>query len=190
MMAWTLDDGTDVDVIRRYLELVATSDVRLTMFVAGSSNAWRDIASELQPFVSSGQIQLANHTYHHSRLTDLSYTARAHEIQRDHDFLLDTFGVDARPFWRPPYGVHGPLTDSAATTVGYTTPVMWNGSLGAAGETDTDEILRYASKYFRPGIILIGHLNRPTVTELFPELLALLDERGLKTATLNDVYLR
>jgi peptidoglycan/xylan/chitin deacetylase (PgdA/CDA1 family) len=71
----------------------------------------------------SGQIQLANHTWSHPDLTTLSPVRIAEQIQRNHTFLSNAFGVDARPYLRP-YGRHNAAVRSAAADLGYTITTM------------------------------------------------------------------
>jgi Polysaccharide deacetylase len=58
-----------------------------------------------------GQIQLGNHTWSHPDLTKLPLTARAKQLRHNHDFLWKTYGIDVRPYFRPPYGQHDAHVD-------------------------------------------------------------------------------
>ena len=78
---------------------------------------------------SDGQIQLGNHTWSHPDLTKLPLTAAAEELRHNHDFLWKTYGVDARPYFRPPYGQHNTHIDKISSELGYTANTLWSGSL-------------------------------------------------------------
>ena len=95
--------------------------LRLTYFVNGIYQSWTDNLALLRPLVERGQIQLANHTWSHPDLTKVSKTLVAQEISRNDRFLKNTFGVDARPYFRPPYGRHNPVVDAVAADLGYDT---------------------------------------------------------------------
>ncbi len=188
LLAWTIDDGANGDVIAAYAAFAAASGVRLTMFVTGTYRAWDENVAALAPLVASGQVQLGNHTWSHPDLTSLDDTGVADELQRNHDFIGDTFGVDARPYYRPPFGYHDDRVDGIAAELGYTVPTLWYGSLSDSGEVPATLIVELARQWFLPGHIVIGHLNWPPVTTVFEELRAIIAERGLTTVTLNDVF--
>lgn len=188
LLAWTVDDGSDSSVVRAYADFAAQTGTRLTLFVTASYSAWTENKAALAPLVSSGQVQLANHTWSHPDLTSLSTAGIVDELQRAHDRIGELYGVDARPFYRPPYGFHDQHVRDAAASIGYTSPVLWYGSLADSGLIPSDEIVRLAHEWFLPQHIVIGHLNHPPVTTVFPQLTQVIKDRGLTTVTLNDVF--
>ena len=188
VMAWTVDDGTSSAVVGAYTAFAARSGIRLTYFVNGTYSSWDENADAIRPLVASGQIQLANHTWSHPDLTTLDDAGIQAELQRNRDHLAELYGVDARPYFRPPYGRHDARVDAAAAAIGYTVPTLWYGSLGDSGPLPEQTIVDLATEWFAAGRIVIGHLNHDPVTHVFDRLEAILDERGLTTVTLNDVF--
>ena len=188
LLAWTIDDGTDAEVIAAYAAFAAATGIRLTMFVTGTYFAWDENVATLAPLIASGQVQLANHTWSHPDLTTLDDAGVASELQRTHDFIGDVFGVDARPFFRPPFGFHDERVDAIAADLGYTVPTLWYGSLADSAEIPASKIVELANQWFLPQHIVIGHLNWMPVTTVFDDLRAIILERGLTTVTLNDVF--
>ena len=188
LLAWTVDDGSNSDVVRLYTQFAHQTGTRLTFFLNGSYPAWTEHADLLKPLVASGQIQLGNHTFSHADLTSLSDDDVVRELQRNHDFIVDTYGVDPRPFYRPPYGYRDHRTDRLAASIGYTTPVLWHGSLSDSGHITEQQVVDFATQWFLPEHIVIGHLNFLPVTNVFPQLHRLITDRGLTTVTLNDVF--
>ncbi|MBG6226009.1 peptidoglycan/xylan/chitin deacetylase (PgdA/CDA1 family) [Arthrobacter sp. CAN_A2] len=188
VLAWTVDDGSDSEVVRLYIEFARTSGTRLTFFLNGSYPGWSEHAKLLRPLVASGQVQLGNHTWSHAALTSLSDAGVVAELQRNHDFIVSTFGVDPRPYYRPPYGYRDARTDAAAASIGYTSPTMWYGSLADSEHRPEQEILGLAGEWFLPAHVVIGHLNFLPVTRVFPQLEQLITDRGLTTVTLNDIF--
>ncbi|MEY4102547.1 MAG: hypothetical protein RIR88_681, partial [Actinomycetota bacterium] len=163
---------------------------RLTFFVTGAYASWRDNAELLRPMVESGQIQLGNHTWTHPTLTKLTDAGVATELKNTHEFLKNTYGVEAYPYYRPPYGTHDARVDKVAASLGYTTPVMWDGSLSDSGLITTDQVKQFATKYLIAEKIVIGHANYTPVTECFEYIRDLVKSRQLKPVTLNDLYLK
>lgn len=190
LLALTVDDGVNSDVVRLYTQFAKDTGIRLTYFVNGVYRSWTDNRDLLRPLVESGQIQLANHTWSHPDLTTMSTSQAAQQITRNDRFLTDTYGVDARPFLRPPYGRHNAAVRACAADLGYTTTTMWNGSLSDSTVVTEDYIVAMAEKYFTPSSIVIGHLNHPPVTHVYDRLVDVIRARKLRTVTLNDVFKR
>jgi len=188
LMAWTVDDGTNAEVIAAYAAFAASTGTRLTMFVTGTYFAWDENVATLAPLIASGQVQLANHTWSHPDLTTLDDAGVANELQRNHDFIAEAFGVDARPYFRPPFGFHDARVDAIAADLGYTVPTLWYGSIADSAEIPAEKIVELATEWFLPQHIVIGHLNWMPVTTVFDQLRSIIVDRGLTTVTLNDVF--
>lgn len=188
LLAITVDDGADSNVVRLYTQFAKDTGVRLTFFVNGSYRSWTENAPLLRPLVESGQIQLGNHTWSHPDLTTVSAAQVADQIQRNHVFLSNTFGVDARPYLRPPYGRHNATVRAVAADLGYNITTMWSGSLADSTVINEDYIVKMADVHFRPQNIVIGHLNHAPVTHVFDRLTNIVRERKLRTVTFNDVF--
>ena len=190
LLAWTVDDGVDTEVVRLYTQFAKDTGVQLTYFVTGVFKSWTENAALLRPLVESGQIQLANHTWTHPDLTKLSPRQIADELKSTDTFLHNTYGVDAAPYFRPPYGHHNAVVDAVAADLGYQVPTLWNGDLRDSAVLPEDQIVKLANQYFTPQNIVIGHLNHAPVTRVYGQLVEIIRARRLRTVTLNDVFLR
>jgi peptidoglycan/xylan/chitin deacetylase (PgdA/CDA1 family) len=189
LLALTVDDGVNTDVVRLYTEFARETGVRLTYFVNGIYPSWTDHLALLRLLVESGQIQLGNHTWSHPNLTKLPVSRVAQQISRNDEFLKTTFGVDARPYLRPPYGRHSSTVDGVAADLGYTAITLWSGSLSDSTVVKEDYIVQMAQRAFTGQAIVIGHLNHLPVTHVYEQLRDLIRARNLRTVTLNDVFL-
>ena len=190
LLAWTVDDGADTDVVRLYTQFAKDTGVRLTYFVTGSYRSWTDNADLIRPLVESRQIQLGNHTWTHPDLTKLSKSQIADELSRTDAFLRNTYGVDATPYFRPPYGHHDASVDAVAADLGYQVPTLWSGDLRDSALLSEDQIVSLASQAFTAQNIVIGHLNHPPITHVYGQLVDIIRSRRLRTVTLNDVFLQ
>ncbi|MBY0442650.1 MAG: polysaccharide deacetylase family protein [Mycobacteriaceae bacterium] len=190
LLAWTVDDGVDTDVVRLYTQFAKDTGIRLTYFVNGIYRSWTDNAALLRPLVESGQIQLANHTWSHPDLTKVSKSRIADELSRNDRFLRDTYGVDATPYFRPPYGNHNAEVDEVAADLGYRMATLWCGTLGDSSVLSEDDVVKMADQFFTAQNIVIGHLNHQPVTHVYGQLVDIIRARALRTVTLNDVFLR
>ncbi|GGO99415.1 polysaccharide deacetylase family protein [Actinomyces gaoshouyii] len=187
-VALTIDDGADASVIDAYLDFAKDSGVRLTFFVTSCYPGWTDCKDKMRPLVESGQVQLGNHTVTHAGLTSLSEAGILEEVSGCETFLKNTYGVTGAPFVRPPYGYRNATTDAVCARLGYSTSTMWYGSFGDSGLLTEDVLLGEARKWLGAQRIVIGHANFPTVTRLYGQIIEILRERSLLTATLDDVY--
>ena len=117
-VAITLDDGVSSEVVRAYTKLARDTGMRLTYFVNGRYQSWTENRDLMLPLVESGQIQLGNHTWSHPDLAKLSKDEIVDQLERNHKFLQSTFGVDSRPYFRPPYGSHNAIADRVPAELG------------------------------------------------------------------------
>lgn len=188
--ALTVDDGISSEVVREYTRFCQRTGMRMTFFVTAQYPSWSDNVAELRPLVESGQIQMANHTWSHPSLLKTSDGGVSDELGRTHDFLLKNYGVDGTPYFRPPFGNHDARVDSIAARLGYTTPVMWHGSLSDAGQITPNQLRDFAHKWIGEKRIVIGHANYPAVTQCFDYITELIQARKLQPVTLNDLFVR
>ncbi|MFM7013934.1 MAG: polysaccharide deacetylase family protein [Actinomycetota bacterium] len=188
-IAWTVDDGVSSKSLREYLDFIEKYELRMTFFVTSGYSSWKKNKRQLQELVDEGRVQLANHTHTHPSLTRLSSTAIQKELRRCGRFIEDNFGVEAKPYYRPPYGRIDARVIAAAKDIGYTRAVMWNGSLGDSVSQRRRYILRMGNKWIQNRTILIDHVNDPTPKYVFSNLSKLLKKRDLETVTLDDVFL-
>jgi peptidoglycan/xylan/chitin deacetylase (PgdA/CDA1 family) len=189
LLALTVDDGVSTEVVQAYTQFAKDTGVRLTYFVNGTYRSWTDNLALLAPLVSAGQIQLGNHTWSHPDLTTVSKDRIAEELSRNGRFLKTTYGIEAAPYFRPPYGKHNATVDAVAADLGYTVPTLWSGSLSDSTLISEDYITAMAREYFTAQTIVIGHLNHLPVTHVYPQLVDIIRSRNLRTVTLNDVFL-
>jgi peptidoglycan/xylan/chitin deacetylase (PgdA/CDA1 family) len=188
LLAFTVDDGTSSEVVAAFADFCRDTGTRITFFVNGVNKSWTVNAPALRPMVDSGQIQLANHTWSHPYITKIGADEVANQITRNTDFLVNTYAVDGRPFFRPPYGRHTDETDRIASDLGYHTITMWSGSLGDSSPLTADELVANAATAFQPQQIVLAHANKPTVTHCYGQLVDIIRSRNLQTVTLNDVF--
>ena len=187
-VAWTVDDGASPEAIRGYAEFSKRTNTRLTFFINASYTGFKEHVSLLRPLVQSGQIQVANHTYSHADLTTLDAEGVKEELQRNEDEIMSMFGVSSKPYFRPPYGRYNDAVLKAAGEIGFTRPVMWNGTTGDEAKTSSRVIYMRCIRYMLPQQIVLGHLNYETIIPILDKVKGLLDDRGLTAVTVRDYY--
>lgn len=187
-IAWTVDDGVSSIALRQYLDFIEKHDLRMTFFITSAYRSWKKNRKQLQELVDQSRVQLANHTFSHVSLTRVSNATIQSELRKCGRFIEDTFGVAAKPYYRPPYGRIDSRVRQAAREIGYRAPVLWNGSLGDSVSQRRKYILRMGNKWIQNRTILIDHVNDPTEPFVFRELAKTLRRRELQTVTLDDVF--
>lgn len=187
-VAWTLDDGTDPESIRRYALYAAESGVRLTIFPVPTYPGWSETAALWRPLVQSGQVQVGNHTWSHTELTTLSDDEIVSELERTEAFFLDLWGTSTKPYFRPPNGSRDDRTDAAAAAAGWTRQVMWSGLLDEGPTKTTADLIASAPLVFTDGAIVIGHANFEPIRESLSAVHAAIVANGFTPVTLRDVY--
>lgn len=188
-VALTIDDGYCDECVSAYVDFAEHSGIHLTFSPNGIyRQVWEPYGSRLRSLSALGQVQIANHTWSHQRITGMAASSLRSDIERNEEWIEETFGTTARPWFRPPYGVRNGASDEAAAGLGYTKILLWNGTLGDATVETPEEIMALADEHFQAGKIVLGHANHPTVTRLFPDLERLMDQRGLKAVTLDEMF--
>lgn len=187
-IALTIDDGTSTAVVAAFAQFCRDSGVRLTFFPNGVNPSWTVNAPMLRPMVDSGQIQMGNHTWSHPKLTQIGLSAVADQLQRNADFLRNTYGTDGAPFYRPPYGLHNADVDRVAADHGYSTVTLWSTHIGDSRPENETQLVSFASRNFNPQQIVLGHANLAPITHTYSQLVDIIQSRGLQTVTLNDVF--
>lgn len=188
-IALTVDDGTCADCVGGYVDFARRSGVHLTFSPNGVlDGAWRPQARALAPLIAAGQVQMINHTWSHRQLTELPDGRIREELERNDAWVVRLFGITTRPYCRPPFGAHDARVDAVAGSLGYTRSVQWSGSYGDSAEVTPEILMDRARTFLQPGVIMLGHANRPTVLGLLDEVLDLVRERRLEPVTLDEMF--
>ncbi len=66
----------------------------------------------------------------------------------------------------------------AAGEIGFTRPVMWNGTTGDEAKTSSRVIYMRCIRYMLPQQIVLGHLNYETIIPILDKVKGLIDDRG------------
>ena len=182
LVALTFDDGpcvftdTILDILERY-------DVRATFFVVGKFvENW---PKTLLRAVNNGH-EVAGHTWHHIRLTDLSNKEIAETIKATSAAIEKVTGVPSSSFFRPPYGEVNRRVTNVCGELGYALinwtvdPQDWrllNASL------IYDELMKTVREN---SIILVHEIFKSTVTAMERVIPALIAE-GYEFVTVSEL---
>lgn len=186
--AWTIDDGASSSAVASYLNIAEKGEHHLTLFVTSAYSSWKVHSKQIRRLLTEGKIQLGNHTVSHKDLSTLSAKDIETQLYGCHKFLLDEYGYDARPYFRPPYGNSNPKVRSVAADMGYTVPTMWYGSFGDSSSVSADRIIQFANKWLVDERIVIDHCNRLKSQETMDQILHIAKSRGLRSVTLTEAF--
>jgi peptidoglycan/xylan/chitin deacetylase (PgdA/CDA1 family) len=187
-VALTIDDGFCPACAARIIHTLASTGAHATIFPNGRySTSWDPLAPEIKRLVAAGQLTVGNHTFLHDDPLGESSDAFRTDLARNERWIERTFGITARPFFRPPYGAYNSETVAVAGELGYTKVIMWSGTV-ADSSPRTEGYIRGAIRYWaHPGSIILMHANYPATSLVLPQLLAILHQRGLRPVTLQEL---
>ncbi|MFI2607032.1 polysaccharide deacetylase family protein [Kitasatospora sp. NPDC018619] len=179
----TIDDGAEKDP--KFVEMLTDLKVPISMFLT------RDIVKNdygyFKPLQALGN-HVQNHTVDHPVMSKIPAEKQKSEICDAQSALTQQYGT-APLLFRPPFG-DGANTATLNTSVQQCGPraiVLWRESMQIH-----DMQYQAADKKLRPGDIVLAHFRGPkelkgaTMTQMFGDLLARIQEQGFSVARLED----
>jgi peptidoglycan/xylan/chitin deacetylase (PgdA/CDA1 family) len=159
IVALTFDAGSNADGLPAILSTLSNAGVPATFFLTGSW-AKSDPAS-VGKIVAAGH-RLGNHTATHPRLTTLSDSAIAKQIETGRSQIMSAGGTDPKPLFRFPYGDRDAHTIAEVNEAGYVA-VRWTvdtlGWKGAVGGSSAQTVIDRTVRAARPGEIVLMHVG-------------------------------
>ncbi|MEV6972979.1 polysaccharide deacetylase family protein [Kitasatospora sp. NPDC093806] len=179
----TIDDGAEKDP--KFVEMLTDLKVPVSMFLT------RDIVKDNYGYFKQLQAlgnHVHNHTVDHAQMSKVAPEKQKSEICDAQSALTQQYGT-APLLFRPPYGdgANTPALNSSVQQCGPRAIVLWRESMQIH-----DMQYQAADKKLRPGDIVLAHFRGPkdlkgeTMTQMFGELLARIQEQGFAVARLED----
>jgi peptidoglycan/xylan/chitin deacetylase (PgdA/CDA1 family) len=183
-VAVTFDDGPAAVHTARVLDVLAEYRLRATFFVTGSRVVQRPAV--IARMADEGH-EVANHTYDHDRLTDLTDADIRRTVDRT-DRAIRTAGAPALRLVRPPGGATTARVQDVLARAGYghvtwtIDPQDWRTTATTAGIRS-----HVLSRLHAGAIVLLhdGSANAPDMIAALPGILEGARERGYCFATLD-----
>jgi peptidoglycan/xylan/chitin deacetylase (PgdA/CDA1 family) len=173
-LALTFDDGPDVHT-PDVLDVLASHRAPGTFFVEGAKVD--DRPGTVARADDEGH-RIANHTYHHERLTELDDAEIRWTVTATDDAIRSA-GVTPLPVLRPTYGDTDDRVRGAVEAVGYR-EVTWDLD-SRDWESTSDEIEQRVLDGLHPGAVILFHdgsSNTPETVEALPTIIEEARERG------------
>ncbi|WP_322753949.1 polysaccharide deacetylase family protein [Frankia sp. Cas3] len=190
-VALTIDDGFNATAVAGYVDFASRAKIPLSFAPNGMyRNVWNQHAAAVRSLIKSGQVTMVNHTWSHRSIRTLSDATLRAEVERNDDWVRQTFGVTTRPWFRPPYGEHNERSRAILAELGYSRILMWSGSVGDSmmGVT-AGELIAAARQAIQPGAVVLGHANQQVVVNLYGELERLIIQRALVPVTVETMFM-
>jgi peptidoglycan/xylan/chitin deacetylase (PgdA/CDA1 family) len=187
-IALTFDDGFCAACVARIVHTLAATGAHATIFPNGVySRSWEPQAATIRRLVAAGALTIGNHTFLHHDAQLESSTAFETDLAHDETWIERTFGVTARPFFRPPYGAYNQNALQIAGKQGYTKVLIWSGTVADSSPRTVGYILGAIRHWAKPGAIILMHGNYPATSIALPQIVDILRARGLRPVTLAEM---
>ncbi|MFJ8626367.1 polysaccharide deacetylase family protein [Kitasatospora sp. NPDC093550] len=179
----TIDDGAEKDP--KFVEMLTDLKVPISMFL--TKDIVKNDYGYFKPLQALGN-HVQNHTVTHPVMSKLPADKQKSEICDDQAALTQQYGT-APLLFRPPFGdgANTPTLNTSVQECGPRAIVLWRESMQIH-----DMQYQAADKKLKPGDIVLAHFRGPkelkgaTMTQMFGDLLARIQEQGFSVARLED----
>lgn len=185
-IALTFDDwGTD-KTVTKILDILAAEDVKATFFL-------RAKGTESNPNLARAMIEgghgVANHTYSHPVVTELSPRELQEDIVKAHQVITEAIQQQPTMLFRPPTGVVDDTTAKAIAAVGYPNIAIYEvTTLDWDSKNSADDIIKSVMKQTTGGSIILLHmLDNIHTIEALPTVIEQLKKKGFVFVKMADL---
>lgn len=182
-VALTLDDGPS-NLTPQFNELLRAEKIRVTYFLVGANMSSDELSASARESASLGAV--ANHTWTHARLTELSEADVDSQVRRTSQAVRAKTRAPVLVF-RPPFGAY---TSSITRIVGSygLVNVMWNTDSRDWAGLGWKDVAKNVLAGLEPGSIVLMHDTREeTLKALRNVIIPELRRRKLKAVTLPEL---
>ncbi|MGW2251823.1 polysaccharide deacetylase family protein [Kitasatospora sp. NPDC001660] len=179
----TIDDGAEKDP--KFVEMLTDLKVPISMFL--TKDIVKNDYGYFKPLQALGN-HIQNHTVTHPVMSKITPDKQKSEVCDDQAALTQQYGT-APLLFRPPFGdgANTPTLNNSVQQCGPRAIVLWRESMQIH-----DMQYQAGDKKLQPGDIILAHFRGPkelkgaTMTQMFGELLARIQEQGFSVARLED----
>lgn len=174
--AWSADD---IDLILKTLD---KHNLKITFFMVGE---WVGKYQEETKKIFQAGHEIANHSYSHPHVNNLSYEANKDEIERCSSLIKKITGVEPT-LYRGPYGEYNNTVINAAEDCGLKT-IQWSiDSLDWQGLT-TDQMWERINKNLLNGSIILMHNGTENTALALDQILTNIEQKGFEIVKVSDL---
>ncbi len=182
-VALTFDDGPHGEKTLELLNILSDDRVKASFFVVGKQVAFnRQVLRRIRDMGHT----IANHSYTHPNLTELTPAAARDEYSACSELIRDVTGQAPR-FCRPPGGRTNAAVEKAGREAGLRT-VYWTVNSRDYTDLPPEVIARKVAGLVRPGGIVLLHGGVTATIEALPAIIRDLRKRGYRFVTLDELF--
>lgn len=193
LIALTYDDGPNPSTTNRILNTLKKNNSVATFFIVG--NRIDSGADSIRRAVDMG-CEIANHTYSHKYLNEISASERSSQISRVNDEIKEKFGVEVE-LLRAPGGKYKGVTDKVGMPL-----IQWSIDTNDWRHKDVsskprseeqrqkemDDIVDHVMSNVKSGDIILMHDIYDFTADLSEILIPKLVKEGYKLVTVSEMY--
>lgn len=187
VVALTFDDGPVPGPTDAIIAHLAQEQIPATFFLTGRGIELHP--GEAKKLIAAGH-QIANHSYSHSRMVFMSYTAVEQEISATNK-LIRELGYDKEILFRPPYGKKLFMLPLYLQQENITA-ITWDVEPESFPEisSSSEAIARHVIGQAKPGSIILLHVmfpSRQASMDAVPSIISGLKQKGYKFVTVDEI---
>lgn len=180
VVALTFDDGPKASVVK-LLAILQEKNVPATFFLLGRYAQKRP--QLVQAIVQAG-CEIGNHSWSHPHFIGLSEEDISFQLNRSAQAFAAA-GVDARPYFRPPYGERDEQVHEVSEALGYKI-ILWNVDSKDWQYPDPEIVCQRAISGLKPGCIVLFHEGPKVTREALPSFIDEARARGYEFVLISD----
>jgi polysaccharide deacetylase family sporulation protein PdaB len=187
LVALTFDDGPSPTFTSQILNLLDQYNAKATFFIIGKE-------AEKYPNLIMREFkeghEIANHTYSHQEVTEMSEYELKVELRQTHKIIQQIIGEDVKLF-RPTSGYYADYIVRVARSLDYTV-IIWTWGQDSRDWTQRNGelIAKRIIKTVKPGDIILFHDrggDRSNTIKALQIILPVLKEKGYKFVTVSEI---
>lgn len=182
----TFDCAWGAGDIPAILETLRKENIKASFFMVG---LWAEKFPDAVKAIANDGHDIANHGYSHLRMSTIGKERCIDEINRCNQKLEEISGKKVVLF-RPPYGDYNNTVVDTSNELGVF-PIQWNvDSLDWKKEMSKEAIMDRILKRTKPGSIILFHNDTQYTSELLPQIISGLKEKGMQFAPVSELIMK
>ncbi|TYA52332.1 polysaccharide deacetylase family protein [Formosa maritima] len=183
-VAITFDDGPNVELTPKVLELLKQYQVKATFFCIGK---YVEAYPELFKRIIKEGHTVGNHTYSHDNMFGFFSTEKVIlELKQTNKLVSDKTGLKLK-LYRPAFGVTNPRIKKALKETNLIA-IGWNKRSLDTTNLSKESILKRASKNLKKGDVILLHDSNEKTLWVLEQLLLILQKQNLQAVTIDSLF--
>ncbi len=182
---FTFDAGDKTQSAQGILAALSKHHVKGTFFMTGK---FIEANPTLVKQIAAAGNEIFDHTFDHKDLTTLTGAQIKAELDGMNALLASTTGMDAKPYFRAPYGARDVRVRTAAAADGFQS-VYWTLDardwMESKGET-VGEVRERILSNLAPGTIILMHVGDTITASILDDVFTKIEAQGYKIVSLTQ----